>query len=679
MPHDWNNIVVVTQDELLPWFSCLKTLQQRIHRDKSNDYGIKKVQSGGNGRQLLIAFDSLPREIQDALGDPRRVYNILEVFYKTDADAVSFYNGFEFEDGSYLSHAHQEQYIANASVLQAVLQLRPARIAEWQKMGRTSLKGLYKSLVADVIEFNTVLGKKFSTSHTLPASEKRFKTVLRAFEKSGYNSLVSKKHGNSNSKKVTDQIMSLLNSMFASQEHKPTRTEVARQYDIFIGGMGEVVNHETGELFSPSNFRKLSEATIINWLGKWQNRIGTYAARSGNRQKLIQQFRPHHSFMQPKFSGSIISVDDRQPVFTYDNKHRPWFYNAIDLASEAFTCSVYGTSKEGIIDDFYRQMVRDYAERGWCLPYELEGEMSLNSKFLNTILKPGNMFTDIHIEANNARGKRIEAYYRPLRYEYEKKREGWLARPFALSESNQAGTDKKVIVPYNEIIKGCRRDIQTWNNAPHSKYPEISRWDYHLANLNPNLKPINYKGILPYIGYRTPTSCNVGSIRLNYQEFLLGDKGELFVGDRLVNLMKRIEGQDIDVYWLNANDGSVLKALIYIGDMYMGEAIEKPIYQKAKAEQTPQDLRNRQAMSSYVATIDAYMREAKSNLERLMIIDNRPSTIGTSFVMPGLDDDSRIKQPSHGEVETLPNHEEHEDLDQEPEYISHAKPLADRF
>ncbi|MBK6819879.1 MAG: hypothetical protein IPG85_09960 [Bacteroidetes bacterium] len=57
--------------------------------------------------------------------------------------------------------------------------------------------------------------------------KKRFKPALNLYEKQGFISLISKKHKNTNSKKVTDEIISLLNNLFAKQLHKPTRTEVA--------------------------------------------------------------------------------------------------------------------------------------------------------------------------------------------------------------------------------------------------------------------------------------------------------------------------------------------------------------------------------------------------------------------------------------------------------------------
>ena len=166
----------------------------------------------------------------------------------------------------------------------------------------------------------------------------------------------------------------------------------------------------------------------------------------------MQAFKPHHSTDKPQFAGSLISIDDRQPPFkTHDGK-RVWFYMAIDLASEAFTCWVHGKTKEGIIKEFYRQLVRNYAEWGANLPDGLECESSLNKSFETTFLSEGAMFQNVRIEPNNARGKKIERYFRELRYSYEKQREGWIARPFALSESNQTGSHEVPTLSYQQII-----------------------------------------------------------------------------------------------------------------------------------------------------------------------------------------------------------------------------------
>lgn len=435
-----------------------------------------------------------------------------------------------------------------------------------------------------------------------------------------------------------------------------------------------MVDNATGELYDPKDFKPLSPATIANYLHKWVNKIGTFAIRSGNRQRFMGQFKPHHSLDRPRYAGSIISIDDRQPPFKSLDGKRVWFYNGIDLGSEAFTCWVYGETKEGIITEFYRQLVRNYHEWGFHLPHELEAEMSLNSSFVNTFLREGAMFQKVRIEANNARGKRIERYYGALRYEYEKEREGWLARPHALKESNQQGVDvtKVPTVPYEDIINGCLTDIERWNNAPHAVHTDKTRWQVFCEMQNPELQPTNYLAILPHIGYRTQTSVKAGIIRLQRQEFLLGVDGKVALSDQLIQLMSRVEGQNIDVYWLDDNNGEVMKALVYIGDQYICEAVQKPTYNRATIERTPQDENNRVIMSSYVASVEAFGRRVRQSIGSVTIIEQPKEEIPGAFRISGK---RRIQPQVEREAVELPQIEDVDDMD----YTPISKSLKDRF
>lgn len=675
MPHIFNDILVVTLEELVPeFYTSEKSVSNACKRGEKRGYGMRRVQLGGNGRQMLIDFDSLPIDIRQAIGDPRKVGHILEKFFKTDRETVDFYRDYTFEDGSHIDEKIQDKYIANACLLKACQRLKVAREAEIIGKGYKP-KAILTTLWKDALSFKPIMARKFEMVSTLPEAEPRFRETYKRFDELRYISLISKKHLNKNAAPDNqEEIMKLLNDMFGTQKQKPNYTEVARQYESFLSGYLDVINNATGELYTPDGFQKLSKTTIYNYLNTYENSIGTLAARSGNRQVLIGDTIPYHSLLHPEFAGSIISIDDRQPPFEYAKGKRMWFYNGIDLGSEAFTCWVYGKTKEGIILDFYRQMVRNYAEWGFKLPYEIECESSLNSSFADSFLREGYMFEAVRIEANNARGKRIEAYYRPLRYGIEKKHAGWLARPFALSESNQAGSDKVEMVPYDKLINQCLGDIETWNNMPHSIYKDKTRWEVFTEKQHPNLLPTNYRGFLRNLGYRTTTSCRAGIINFQKAEWILGDQGEIYTGSRLINLMKMVEGENIDIYWIDANDGSILKALVYIGDTLICEALPKPRYHRAKLEQTEADFEAREIMSKYATTIEAYQRLRKNELEPVTIIDNTPRTLNNKFKMPGL---HRNVEPEIVEVEILPEPDPEDDFNSVS--TSFKTSLKDRF
>lgn len=608
----------------------LQIISDRGFRLKIERNQIVRLRVTAENAPLLVWYETLPVKWQEAIvtvwGEAVKLstQTLFERNYVRDMDAFRFYTLFKFDDQVGLERSNIDQYTIDASVLNTI-----GKIYDQRRRIRKEMRGAVKP-IWEIITTESRLFKE-TVGHKLPENERRLREKYNKYKKEGYGSLIHKGHRQTNALKVDDMHEELLNNMFAGIDHKPTYAEVAQIYEGFLSGYVEVINEHTGEIYKPEDFKSLSVATVWNHLSKWENKIGNYLARSGNRQNYMALFKPYCKLLQPQYAGSIISVDDRQPVFEYEHGKRLWFYNAIDLGSEAFTCWVYGKSKEGIIMEFYRQMVRNYAMWGLSLPAELEGELNLNASFKDTFLQEGNMFQYVRIEANNARGKRIEQYYRPLRYNYEKKREGWLARPFALSEANQARTDKKTIIPFEEIVQGCLADIERWNNTEHSKIKGMSRWDVFLSMQNPNLRPINYHGILPYLGYKEKSSVNAGIIRFRNDKFLLGMDGVICTGSKLIAMMQQVEGKNVDIYYLDDNFGYVLKAHIYIDDRFVCEAVPQPGYNRARIEQTKEDLMNRELMSKYVNTIESFGRRQKNELNKLTIIDNRPVTVGNSF------------------------------------------------
>jgi len=665
MPFEYNGKIGLTDLELLPFFGTLANLNKAKTRGK-----IKPLRRGGNGREALTDFDSVAIEIQAAIGDPRNVKHVFEKYYRTDNEARRFFTQYQLDNGFYLATEFQDKYIINANVLKTIIGFR-ADIQKERKHKGLNLLGIDEVLRGHAITFQKTLNTKYNCQHTLPESLKRFKQVLKDFEKLGYKTLVSGKIGNDNSRKVFENTIGLLESMFAKNSTKPTATDVHRTYEAFISGSLEVINNESGEVYNPKGFKKLSVATVTGYLAQWQSQIATHSVRSGDRQRYMQAFKPHHSTDKPKYAGSLISIDDRQPPFKMPDGKRVWFYMAIDLASEAFTCWVHGKSKEGIITEFYQQLVRNYAEWGVSLPDGLECESSLNRSFENSFLREGAMFQNVRIEPNNARGKKIERYFRELRYNYEKQREGWIARPFALSESNQIGSHDVPTLSYQQIIDNCLADIEEWNNMPHSVHTHLSRWQVFVQMQNPKLQATNYNSFLPYLGETTTTSVHAGMINFRGSKYLLGQDDQVCLGEKLVNLMKKVEGKTITIYWINGNDGDVIKAVIYLNDTQICEAVPQPTYARAIIERTPQCLINYKIMSSYVATIEAYAKQRKNEIEAVTIIDNTPKREPT-FTMTNIKQLKPTKRQTGGLLPEL------DDIEDAPAQ-SFVRSLKDRF
>lgn len=644
--------------------NSLELISGRALRNRIENNYIKRLRAQGPNTPTLVKWDTLPRDWQrllvETFGEPQKQVrqSLFERHYSRDPRAIEFYTNYQLTDGKLLPDDVINEYTLNASVLNTVETIYKKRY-ELRKSLRGGVADIWTIVTNECNRFRDIQG------HTLPANAASLRRKLKEYQKEGYEALIHGNFCNKSALKVDDTVIKLLNCMFAKQPHKPTATEISRQYDGFLSGYVEVmrVDEKTGEileLFEPAGYPKLSDATITKYLAKWVNKVGTHTLRSGDRQDWMRRFKPYHSLKAPEFAGSIISVDDRQPPFWYEKGKRVWMYGAIDLGSVAITSWVFGKTKDSLILEFYRQMVRNYTEWGLNLPYELEAEVSGNSQFTGTFLAEGRMFQRTHIEANNARGKRIEPYWKPLRYITEKKREGWIPRPNALSEPNQVGPEKQVILPYDRIVEECLIDIENWNNSEHPIIKGKSRFDVLLEMQHPNITPTNWRAFLPYLGYKTQTSCNTGIIKLNNNECLIGENGSIAFSDRLISLMAQVEGKDLDIYWIDGNDGKVLKALVYLRgtDRCICEAVAKPVYHRAKLEQISTDLEARELMSKYVASVNGFITSQRKAIDFVNVVDNTPKTLNNKFKISGL---RKPITERVGPVEIVEDNDENED------------------
>jgi hypothetical protein len=611
---------------------CYRTIKHRMDSETCRE---QQLRPGSFAYAALVQFDTLHQDWQTQLllvfgAAPQNIRkSFFANLYEFDSKAFEFYSNYvEGAERRRLTQEKVYEYTYNATVLKMVTTIRERRIAFRKSLG-SSCVDVWQIISIEVNNFRDV-------EHTLPISVDGLRKKHSNFEKKGYQMLVDGRRNNENAKKVDDNLIRLFNAMFAKQDFKPTATDVTRMYDSFLDGYTTIINEFTGEEYDPKTFKKLSQSTIMAYLAEWENKIATHQLRGGNRQVNMGKFTPHHEMDLPTFAGSLISIDDRQPPFCYEKGKRAWFYVGIDLASGCATVWVWGKSKEGIILDFYRQLVRNYTEWGLNLPDGLECESSLNSSYKETILKEGVLFQNVRIEANNARGKYIERVFGKIRNNIERFALGWIARPFAKSEANQLGNHNVPIIPYPQLIEERCKELEDYNNQAHYNDATITRWQYFQNNQHPDLKPTNWIALLPTLGYKTESSCHTGYVILQGKKRMIAENGKVLFAEALIAKMKRIEGHGVDVYWLDANDGSVLKAVVYMNDEFICELLPIPKYNRAKIEQTAEGLANREIQIKYVASVEGFARTQKQSIDKVVVIDNAPKTLNAEFKAPNI-------------------------------------------
>ena len=128
--------------------------------------------------------------------------------------------------------------------------------------------------------------------------------------------------------------------------------------------------------------------------------------------------------------------------------------------------------------------------------------------------------------------------------------------------------------------------------------------------------------LLPYIGREETSSCNAGIINFRSTTYVLGIDGEVALNEDLLRLMKEVEGKQFKIFWLDDNDGEVLKAMIYYNDTMLCDLVPHPTYSRSVHELGEHGEINRNIMSAYENTVNVYMASRKRAIDQVTIIDH---------------------------------------------------------
>lgn len=576
----------------------------------------------GLGNYALIEIATLPQRFRERIKEKYGTMeqNILKDWfgqhYRIDAEARSFYTRFRFEDGSALPPDKINEYTVNASVLKAVVSV----------MADTNI--MRKAMNGQTINWGEMAGAisyyQAEFGHTLPLSPHRFRERVNAYQKEGYESLISKKFKNQNTRKVNYRIERLLLSL-DSQPERPYNTTVAEMYNMFVMGELQVADPETGELFDPLDFvdKKgnpiaLSEATIANYLNTPKNKA-LRAKLHDTQWDFNNQYRPYHLRAHAVYSLSKISLDDRDLPRPMHNGQRVKAYYAYDVVSGAVVGYAYNRLKtRDLFLDCMRNMFQTLDRNGFYMPAELEVEHHLVENFADGLMKAGVVFPLIRwCNPGNSREKRAEHFNRAKKYGTEKRLQVGVGRWYARLEANrprvekvydeQNNTYKEKSYSYDELVADDIRAIQEYNNQLHPNqkmYPGMTRWDVLAGKQNPDLRPFDKAVLYRFIGEHTSTTIKQNMYcTVQYQQYRLPSPEII---DRLAP-----RNMKVDAYWLADGEGNVKEVYLYQNGEYICTCGLLERYNEATAEQTAADHAAYTEQAKYVSQFDKMMKDGK--------------------------------------------------------------------
>ena len=626
---------------------------------------IQVVRRGGGaaGCCALIAVDSLPPAYKtklDALYPEKHqimLENWLRSNYEVDQRAMAYYSS-KAECGIDLPIDKVNEYVTNASVLNCAIYL-------YNHTATT--KKLFKEKFSWERMCAVIEGLRDLYGHTLPSSTLRFRKKANEYKKEGYSSLISGKFGNQAARKVDHKTEQLIIGI-SCLPNKPFNSNVAEMYNQFVCGELEVYDPETGALFDPEDFvdkdgspKELSESTISNYLNRPKNRLLIAKAHNSYTTYMHEQM-PHMHRHAGEFSLSQITMDDVDLTRKLkDTTQRIQAYYAYDVVRQCFIGASYARKKdERLVLDCFRDMFRLIDRQGWGMPAGIEVENHLMTQYKNGFLQAGVAFPFVRFcAAQNSQ----EKYAEPLngakkRSIIHKNHEGigrfygkgkWRTEAKKVSDATNELYEDKQYYTYDELIADDRRDCAEWNAALHpnqKKYPNMSRWDVLVANINPTLLPLDKITLARYIGERVETS-----IRRNSTVRVMGEDWWLSKTEVLEQLAPN--DYKVTACYLPDEEGRPTEVYLYQGDRYIDTVERVETYNRVMAEQTTEDHAKFAKQQKKVAKFSQYVED--NAIPQLGIIKPEPNFGKSSTLKPLLDiDDLIIPTPPEEDDHYLP-------------------------
>lgn len=592
---------------------------------------------GGKGSTALIEIESLPTDLKARVlakypdaDDKRAHLNKLYLdAFVYDSQALSYYMRTLTRLNQSLSNERirelAEEYTINASVIQSVLRLR--QDTRLYRKVRNGKKVSWSDMSEAICYYKETYG------HSLGVTPSRFASRVKAWERNGYDSLISKKFGNSNGLKINVDVEELV-MRIARDPRRPYKTTILEWYNEFLRGERIYYDPNTGEMYRPELYPDLSERSISNIVEQHNNAM-RMSRELDPRHDYLNNTRPYQNRKKPLYSLSMVSLDDRdlpikvrwthykEKMVRGEKKHIKVvedtalkIYVSYDVASGAIVGYAFdGTKDKSIFENCMRDMFRTLIREGLGCPYEAQVEQHLVSDYKEGMMMPGALFCEVSFCASeNSRAKFAENFNRVFKYGYEKRYLTNVGRFYALLKANRVRLGKNFdgdnnnylqeVWDIEDAIKFYRLLICEYNNDLHPDqelYPGKSRWDVLTQCVHPKIEPIDRLALVRNLGYKTKTSIRQGVLTAKGQKW--GISGP--------EVMDRLQAHDnkVEAYWWEQEEGIVSELHIWQGDKYIEQCQSIEAYQVSKLERTESDLALMGKEMGRVAAWDKYMNE----------------------------------------------------------------------
>jgi len=640
---EYNNTVCVeagwlySENGIMPE-GTYKSVTQRAKHNLLKHKEWNVIRRPAYKTSALIEYKSIPakykEQIVQKLGynpEEQKRYLHFRKFLVPIRSAIEFYGTYKLPEGSYLKTEVAKEYCTNAMFLTACHQVS-ITTAALRRAILTKRTGIWQAL-SDIVN-----NLRDEYNHTLPANYLRLKEKTKTYMHEGFTSLIHRGYGNNNSRVVTEKLEDLFLAIYC-MPNKPYGNMVLDVYLQFLSGSIELLDIKTGEIFNRTDFFDntgkpivVSEATVWNYINNPKNRAIVDAIRN-DYHYFNNIHRPHFHRHSPKYSFSLISLDDRDMP---QNKAVKAYY-AYEVKSRCLIGKAYSRDKnKELFIDCMRDMFRFINAESCGFPMELQVEHHLVNKFKDDLMKAGVVFPFIRwCNPGNSQEKIAEGFIKQKKYGFEKRYNDGIGR-WNLSEANRpkqnkVWTDEEGMVikekqySFEEVVATDLEIIEKYNNSLHpdqKSYKGLTRLQVLRANINPDLPVYEPALVARFLGDKTQTSIHRNQyVRVQYAKYQLPE----------FEVMKNLEPNNytVDAYYLPSDN--IEKVYIYQNDSFIAECKKINTFNIATSEQTDDDLNNITEQAKYVSNFDSEIKKSKKETPKIEIIKNDFNEIETTI------------------------------------------------
>lgn len=476
----YGNIRCVTYDELVG--GGILTKHTYDWYVKENRLHVLR-KGGGKGRPALLEYNSLPSKVRTEYDarNPEAKNELKQeimsnILIRDDKAIVFFRDKYNLPDGSGLSDKKQEEYVLNAEVLNAMIRTESLVTAEHRKCGYNRRSEVWLKCVECCEDLREIHG------HTLPKNTARLREKFNAYKRDGYPVLVSLKHGNQNTRKLTAVEKRLLLALRRSKVPVYTDRQIFEEYNrkAAMDGLPEIK----------------SMSTIVNYLNAPEVMPLWYGAVYG-MQKWKAKFSSLMKTEMPQMRDSLWYSDGTKLNLYYrDDKGKmrtTSVYEVMDTYTEVLLG--YDIAPGETFDSQYRafRMAVEFARHR---PYEIVND----NQGGHSKLAAQGFFKRICTQHKptmpyNGPSKTIESAFG--RFQQQVLHKLWFFTGQNVTAKKLNSKPDMEFISHNayalptleevkEIYRQCREE---WNNMPHHA-TGISRMEMYLMSDNPGTKVV---------------------------------------------------------------------------------------------------------------------------------------------------------------------------------------------